>query len=165
MVFPGVQGGPLMHVIAAKAVALKEALEPAFIDYSKQIVRNAQAFAEKMMEHGFNLVSGGTDNHLVLIDLRNKGLTGKVAEEALEASGITVNKNMVPFDDQPPTIASGIRVGTPALTTKGMKESEMRLVADLFNQILSDPGNDDLHKKTKSQIRDLNQSFPLYPLN
>lgn len=163
MVFPGIQGGPLMHVIAAKAVALKEALEPSFKVYSQQIIDNTKAFAERMMEHGFNLVSGGTDNHLVLIDLHNKGITGKVAEEALEASGITVNKNMVPFDDQLPMVTSGIRVGTPALTTKGMKEPQMQQIADMFNRVISDPENEELHEKIKAEIRELNEAFPLYP--
>ena len=163
MVFPGTQGGPLMHVIAAKAVAFKEALEPSFKEYSAQIIMNAAAFAQRMIEHGFNLVSGGTDNHLVLIDLHNKGVTGKLAEEALEAAEITVNKNMVPFDDQPPMIASGIRVGTPALTTKGMKEEQMRIIADMFNRIIADPENEALQKKVREEIKELNEAFPLYP--
>ncbi|MBL7191259.1 serine hydroxymethyltransferase [bacterium] len=163
MVFPGIQGGPLMHVIAAKAVALKEALEPAFKEYCGQIIKNTKAFAERMLEHGFNLVSGGTDNHLVLVDLHNKGVTGKQAEEALENAGITVNKNMVPFDDQPPMISSGIRVGTPALTTKGMKEEQMRQIADMFNRIISDIDNTELQANIKEEIRELNEAFPLYP--
>ena len=163
MVFPGTQGGPLMHVIAAKAVALKEALEPSFKEYCQQIIDNTRAFAQRMMEHGFNLVSGGTDNHLVLIDLHNKNITGKDAEEALEKAGITVNKNMVPFDDQPPMISSGIRVGMPALTTKGMKENEMRIIADMFNRIISEPGNEALQARIKKEIREMNQNFPLYP--
>ena len=163
MVFPGIQGGPLMHVIAAKAVCFKEALEPSFKEYSKQILKNTQAFADRMMENGFNLVSGGSDNHLVLIDLHNKNITGKDAEEALEASGITVNKNMVPFDDQPPMITSGIRVGTPALTTKGMKEKEMHIIADMYNRVISDPGNEKLHKTIRGEIEEMNKSFPLYP--
>ena len=163
MVFPGIQGGPLMHVIAAKAVCFKEALEPSFKEYSKQILKNTQAFADRMMENGFNLVSGGSDNHLVLIDLHNKNITGKDAEEALEASGITVNKNMVPFDDQPPMITSGIRVGTPALTTKGMKEKEMHIIADMYNRVISDPGNEKLHKNIRGEIEEMNKSFPLYP--
>jgi len=163
MVFPGIQGGPLMHVIAAKAVALKEALEPSFKEYSQQILNNTQAFAQRMMEHGFNLVSGGTDNHLVLVDLHNKNVTGKDAENALEESGITVNKNMVPFDDQPPMISSGIRVGTPALTTKGMKEDQMRLIADMFNRVISNIGDEAVYKSVKEEIREMNKAFPLYP--
>ncbi len=163
MVFPGTQGGPLMHIIAAKAVAFKEALEPSFKEYSAQIVKNAKAFAQRMMEYGFNLVSNGTDNHLVLIDLHNKNITGKDAEEALEKAGITVNKNMVPYDDQPPMITSGIRVGTPALTTKGMKEDEMIKIADMFNRIISDPGNNKLQEAIRAEIVELNKEFPLYP--
>ena len=163
MVFPGIQGGPLMHVIAAKAVCFKEALDPSFKEYAKQILQNTQAFAERMMEHGFNLVSGGSDNHLVLVDLHNKNITGKDAEEALEASGITVNKNMVPYDDQPPMITSGIRVGTPALTTKGMKEKEMRLIADMYNRVISDPGNEKSHTTIRAEIEEMNKAFPLYP--
>jgi glycine hydroxymethyltransferase len=163
MVFPGTQGGPLMHVIAAKAVAFKEALEPSFKEYCRQILNNMKAFAERMLEHGFNLVSGGTDNHLVLIDLHNKKITGKAAEEALEKSGITVNKNMLPFDDQPPAVASGIRVGTPALTTKGMKEPELRKIADMFQRVIADPENEKLKQQIKNEIRELNEAFPLYP--
>ncbi len=124
MVIPGIQGGPLMHIIAAKAVAFKEALEPGFKEYSKQVIKNAQALADAMVHKGYNIISGGTDNHLMLIDLRNKNVTGKDAQEALDAAGITVNKNAVPFDDKSPLITSGIRVGTPALTTRGMKEAE-----------------------------------------
>lgn len=165
MVFPGIQGGPLMHVIAAKAVAFKEALEPSFKEYAKQIVSNMKSFADRMKENGFNLVSGGSDNHLILVDLHNKNITGKDAEEVLEKSGITVNKNMVPFDDQPPSVASGIRIGTPALTTKGMKETEMRIIADMFNRIISDPGNEKLHAQIKNEIAELNKAFPLYPEN
>jgi glycine hydroxymethyltransferase len=152
-----------MHVIAAKAVAFKEALEPSFKEYCRQILNNMKAFAERMLEHGFNLVSGGTDNHLVLIDLHNKKITGKAAEEALEKSGITVNKNMLPFDDQPPAVASGIRVGTPALTTKGMKEPELRKIADMFQRVIADPENEKLKQQIKNEIRELNEAFPLYP--
>ncbi len=163
MVFPGTQGGPLMHVIAAKAVAFYEALQPEFKVYCQQILDNAQAFAGRMMENGFNLVSGGTDNHLVLVDLHNKNITGKDAEEALEKAGITVNKNMVPFDDQPPMVTSGVRVGTPALTTRGMKQPEMRVIADMFNRVISDPGNEGLLETIKGEIRELTDGFPLYP--
>ena len=163
MVFPGTQGGPLMHVIAAKAVALYEALQPSFVEYCQQILNNTQAFAGRMREHGFNLVSGGSDNHLVLVDLHNKNITGKDAEEALEKAGITVNKNMVPFDDQPPMVTSGIRVGTPALTTRGMKEPEMRLIADMFDRVISDPGNEKLLETIRTEILELTAGFPLYP--
>lgn len=163
MVFPGIQGGPLMHVIAAKAVAFKEALEPSFKEYCQQVVDNTQAFAERLLEHGFNLVSGGTDNHLVLINLHNKNVTGKDAENALEEAGITVNKNMVPFDDQPPMVTSGVRVGTPALTTKGMKEAEMRIIADMFERVISDPGNEKSAAEIKAEIGEMNKAFPLYP--
>ena len=162
-VFPGIQGGPLMHIIAAKAVALKEALQPEFKAYAKQIIANTQAFADRMMEHGFKLVSGGSDNHLVLVDLHNKNITGKDAEEALEKAGITVNKNMVPFDDQPPMVTSGIRVGTPALTTRGMKEDQMRQIADMFNRVIDDWENEDTLKRVRGDIRTLTDAFPLYP--
>src|SRR3954466_6649563 len=137
--FPGTQGGPLEHVIAAKAVALKEALLPSFAVYTKQIVSNAQALAKALMAKGYQLVSGGTDNHLMLVDLRNKGLTGKVAEKALDVAGITVNKNTVPKETQSPFVTSGIRIGTPAVTTRGMKEEEMRQIADLIDRVLSAP--------------------------
>ena len=134
-VMPGIQGGPLMHVIAAKAVAFGEALKPEFKEYSKQVIKNAKALANKLIQLGYNLVSGGTDNHLVLIDLRNKGVTGKDAEKALELAGITVNKNMVPFDDKSPLVTSGIRLGTPALTTRGMGEPEMEYIAELIDKV------------------------------
>ncbi len=162
-VFPGVQGGPLMHVIAAKAVAFKEALQPEFVDYSKQVIRNAQTLAAKLMEFGYNIVSGGTDNHLMLVDLRNKGLTGRDAERALEAAGITVNKNMVPFDDQSPFVTSGIRIGTPAVTTRGMKEPEMELIGELINEVLTHIGDESVARKVHEKVRDLTARFPLYP--
>ena len=161
-VFPGTQGGPLMHVIAAKAVAFKEALQPSFVDYSKQVIRNASAMAEKFMELGYNLASSGTDNHLALIDLRNKGITGKEAEAALQNAEITVNKNMVPFDDKSPFVTSGIRVGTPALTTRGFGEDEFRRVVVLMDDILSDIGNDDTLMRVRQEIGDLCKQFPLY---
>ncbi|HEX6200126.1 MAG TPA: serine hydroxymethyltransferase, partial [Thermoanaerobaculia bacterium] len=138
-VFPGLQGGPLMHVIAAKAVALKEALSEEFRDYQRRIVANAARLARRLEERGFRIVSGGTDNHVFLVDVASKGLTGKVAEEALEAAGITVNKNTIPYDEKPPLVASGIRVGTPALTTRGMGEAEMDRVGDLMAEVLDDP--------------------------
>jgi glycine hydroxymethyltransferase len=163
-VFPGFQGGPLMHVIAAKAVAFKEALEPAFKAYSIQVIKNAQALAKKLMELDYNLTSNGTDTHVMLIDLRNKGLTGKKAEKALEEAGITVNKNMVPFDDQSPFITSGIRIGTPALTTRGMKETEMKIIGELINQVLKDIDNESVIEKVRSEVYELCQQFPLYQL-
>lgn len=161
-VFPGFQGGPLMHVIAAKAVAFKEALQIDFIEYSRQVIHNAQAMSKKLMDLGYDIVSGGTDNHLLLVDLRNRDLTGKDAEAALEKAGITVNKNMVPNDHQPPTVTSGIRIGTPALTTRGMKENEMREVAFLIDKVLSDIRNETARARVREQVLDLSQRFPLY---
>jgi glycine hydroxymethyltransferase len=161
-VFPGFQGGPLMHVIAAKAVAFKEALQPDFVDYSRQVIRNAQALAQKLMDLGYDIVSGGTDTHLMLLDLRNRQLTGKDAEAALEAAGMTVNKNMVPNDPEPPTVTSGIRIGTPALTTRGMKENEMREVGFLMDKILSDINNETTLERVRAQVLDLCRRFPLY---
>ena len=154
-IFPGIQGGPLMHVIAAKAVSFKQAMTPEFKEYQKQIIKNAKTLAEKLMELGYNLVSGGTDNHLMLVDLRNKGITGKQAEKALEEAGITVNKNMVPFDSQKPWIASGIRIGTPAVTTRGMKEKDMGVIADMINRVLNDTEN----QKIKDEVRKEVESF------
>ncbi|MDR1378564.1 MAG: serine hydroxymethyltransferase [Synergistaceae bacterium] len=162
-VFPGMQGGPLMHIIAAKAVAFKLALEPSFADYQKQIVANAKALAEALMGYGFNLVSGGTDNHMMLIDLRNKGLTGKVMEHALNESGLTVNKNAVPFDTERPMVTSGIRVGTPAVTTRGFREPEMKRIAAWIDRISKDVENKDLHRAVKDEIYELCQEFPVYP--
>lgn len=161
-VFPGTQGGPLMHVIAAKAVALGEALRPEFKAYAEQVVRNAKAMAEALLERGYHLVSGGTDNHLVLIDLRNKGLTGKEAEALLGAASITVNKNMVPYDDQSPLITSGIRIGTPAMTTRGFKEEEFRQVVDWIDQILSHPGDEARRRRIQQEVEALCRQFPLY---
>lgn len=163
-VFPGFQGGPLMHVIAAKAVAFKEALEPAFKTYSQQIVRNARALANKLMELGYKIVSGGTDSHLMLVDLRNQDLTGKQAEETLERAGITVNKNMVPFDEQSPFVTSGIRLGTPALTTRGMKEPEMEQIALLIDRVLSHINDEDVVRTVAEDVRALSRRFPLYEL-
>ncbi len=154
-IFPGIQGGPLMHVIAAKAVCFKQAMTPEFINYQNQIVKNAKTLAKKLIELGYNLVSGGTDNHLMLVDLRNKGITGKQAEKALEEAGITVNKNMIPFDPQKPWIASGIRIGTPAVTTRGMKEKDMELIAGMIDRVLSD--TEDL--KIKEEVRKEVESF------
>lgn len=161
-VFPGIQGGPLMHVIAAKAVAFKEAMTPEFKEYQKQIVLNAKAMAEELMKLGYRLVSGGTDNHLMLVDLRDKGITGKEAEKALEEAGITVNKNAIPFDPQPPTVTSGIRIGTPALTTRGMKEDEMRYIARLIHEVLSNFKDEKIKEKVKKEVEELCKQFPIY---
>lgn len=161
-VFPGLQGGPLMHVIAAKAVAFKEALAPEFKTYQQQIIKNAKALSEALLKEGFRLVSGGTDNHLMLVDLRSKKLTGKVAEKVLDEVGITINKNTIPFDPESPFVTSGIRIGTPALTTRGMKEKEMQKIAQLFNLILSHPEDEKTKDNVKKEIKSLCQSFPLY---
>ena len=162
-VFPGVQGGPLMHVIAAKAVAFKEALTPEFRQYARQIVANAKTLAAEFMALGYDLVSGGTDNHLMLVDLSNKGWTGKAAEKALEAAGITVNKNMVPFDKQKPMTTSGIRIGTPAVTTRGMKETEMKTVARLIDRALNNMESPAVLANVKQEVAELASHFPLYP--
>lgn len=163
MVIPGVQGGPLMHVIAAKAVAFKEALEGDFKKYAEQVIKNAKAMANKLISFEFKIISGGTDNHLMLIDLRNKNITGKQAQELLDEVGITCNKNAVPFDDKSPLITSGIRLGTPALTTRGMNEKDMEKVAEMINDVLSNPGNEDVKKNVKQRIDDLTGEYPLYP--
>jgi glycine hydroxymethyltransferase len=162
-VFPGLQGGPLEHVIAAKAVALKEALHPSFKQYAAQVVSNARALAASLLERGFNVVSGGTDNHLMLVDLRSKGLTGKVAEQALDRAGITVNKNTVPKETQSPFVTSGIRIGTAAVTTRGMKETEMRRIAGLIDVTLRSPEDGDVAKRVREEVRELTAAFPLYP--
>jgi len=161
-VFPGTQGGPLMHVIAAKAVAFGEALKPEFADYQKQIVANAKALADALTEHGWRLVSGGTDNHLMLMDLRGTGITGKAAEEALDSVGITVNKNTVPFDPEKPFITSGVRIGTPAVTTRGMKEPQMRVIASLIDGTLRHIGSSDALARVSRQVDELVAGFPLY---
>jgi glycine hydroxymethyltransferase len=162
-VFPGVQGGPLMHIVAAKAVCFKEAMEPAFAEYQRQIVANAKRLAASITSHGFRLVSGGTDNHLMLVDVFSKGLTGKVAEAALGRAGITVNKNAIPFDRNPPMVASGIRVGTPAITTRGMGEREMELIGDLIARVLHAPDDGPTLNAVKSEVERLCRRFPLYP--
>ena len=162
--FPGTQGGPLEHVIAAKAVAFREALQPSFAEYCRQIVANARALAAAFVQRGFHVVSGGTDNHLMLLDLRNKGLTGKVAEKALDAAGITVNKNTVPKETQSPFVTSGIRVGTPAVTTRGMREGEMTRIADLIDRVLRDPENVASVEAVRGEVRELAGAFPLYPV-
>ncbi|MEM7009009.1 MAG: serine hydroxymethyltransferase [Thermodesulfobacteriota bacterium] len=161
-VFPGSQGGPLMHTIAAKAVAFKEALSPEFKEYQEQIVKNAKHLGECMLEHGFNLVSGGTDNHLVLVDLREADLTGKLAEDTLEKAGITVNKNAIPFDPHPPMVTSGIRIGTPAITTRGMKEEEMEVIAGFIKEALDNTENDIVLQRIKDDVRELCSKFPMY---
>ena len=161
-VFPGTQGGPLMHVIAAKAVAFKEALRPDFAEYAQQIVDNAKAMGTALSERGYDLVSGGTDNHLVLIDLRNKGLTGKEAETALEEAGITANKNMVPFDDKSPFVTSGLRLGTPAMTTRGFGTDEFERVAELIDTVLQDPENEAVQDAVREEVEALCDAFPLY---
>ena len=162
-VFPGTQGGPLMHVIAAKAVAFKEALQPEFKEYQRQIVANAKTLASALLERGYDLVSGGTDNHLILINLMRKGLTGKDAEAALDAVGITVNKNVIPFDPEKPTITSGIRVGTPAATTRGMREPEMREIASLIADTLDAlKAGSDQKGEIAGRVKQLCDRFPLY---
>jgi glycine hydroxymethyltransferase len=158
-IFPGIQGGPLMHVIAAKAVCFKQAMTPEFKEYQKQIVKNAKTLAEKLVELGYNLVSGGTDNHLMLVDLRNKGITGKQAEKALEEAGITVNKNMVPFDPQKPWVASGIRIGTPAVTTRGMKEKDMEVIAGLIERVLNDTENEKIKEEVRKEVENFCKRF------
>ncbi len=161
-IFPGIQGGPLEHVIAAKAVAFGEALRPEFKDYQRRIVENAQVLAEGLKRAGLRLVSGGTDNHLMLVDLRPKKLTGKVAEEALGKAGITVNKNMIPWDPEKPMTTSGIRVGTPALTTRGMGAHEMTLVAALIGRVLDAPGDEQVLTRVRGEVKDLCAHFPMY---
>ena len=163
-IFPGTQGGPLMHVIAAKAVAFGEALQPSFKTYSAQVVANAKALGEALVERGFVLVSGGTDTHLMLVDLRPKNLTGKDAEAALDLAGITVNKNTIPGDPQSPFVTSGVRIGTPALTTRGMKEAEMRLVAELIDRAIGGRGDASELQAVKADVRVLASRFPLYGL-
>ena len=161
-IFPGIQGGPLMHIIAAKAVAFKEALEPAFKEYQAQIVKNAAVLAEEMTKRGFRLVSGGTDNHLMLVDLTPKGITGRDAEVALDKVGITVNKNGIPFDTKKPTVTSGIRIGTPAVTTRGMKEDDMRTIASLIDRCLSNIGDDAVQAKIAAEVKEITSRFPFY---
>jgi glycine hydroxymethyltransferase len=162
-VFPGLQGGPLEHVIAAKAVAFREAMQPEFREYCGQVVANAKALAAALTGRGYQLVSGGTDNHLMLVDLRSKGLTGKQAEQALDKAGITVNKNTVPRETQSPFVTSGVRIGTPAVTTRGMREPEMRRIADLIDQVLSAIDDARVAQGVREQVRALTARFPLYP--
>ncbi len=161
-VMPGIQGGPLMHIIAAKAVAFGEALKPEFKIYAGQIIANARTLAEELLNRDYTLISGGTDNHLMLIDLSNKNVTGKQAEILLEESGITTNKNMVPFDQKSPLVTSGIRIGTAAMTTRGMREPEMRIIAKLIDQVLSNPDSEETRQKVRAAVSELCGQFPLY---
>ncbi|RME64610.1 MAG: serine hydroxymethyltransferase [Nitrospirae bacterium] len=162
MIFPGIQGGPLVHVIAAKAVAFKEALTEEFRRYQKQVVNNAKKLCESLLERGYRIISGGTDNHLMLVDLRSKNITGKEAEETLESAGITVNKNSIPFDEKPPTITSGIRLGTPCVTTRGMKEPEMEEIAEMIDDVISNPSSESIIQRVKEKVRGLCERFPIY---
>jgi glycine hydroxymethyltransferase len=159
-VFPGLQGGPLMHVIAAKAVAFAEALKPEFKGYACQVIANAKTLAHELQGRGFRIVSGGTDNHLLLVDVASRGVTGKLAEEALDAAGITINKNKIPFDPRPPLDPSGIRVGTPALTTRGMRELEMRAIAGWIGDVLSSPTDPAVQQRVRGRVKELCQQFP-----
>ena len=161
MVFPGIQGGPLEHVIAAKAVCFQEALQPSFKNYQEQIVKNAKALAEGMKRNGYRLVSGGTDNHLMLVDVGVKNLTGKDCQIALDEAGITVNKNTIPFETRSPFQASGVRLGTPAVTTRGMKEAEMAAIADMISEVLLDIKNVEAAHKVRARVRELTAKFPL----
>ena len=161
-VFPGTQGGPLVHIIAAKAVAFDEALRPEFKSYQQQVMKNAKAMGERFMEMGYNLISGGTDNHLILIDLRNKCVTGKLAEEALSRAEITVNKNMVPFDMESPFVTSGIRVGAPAMTTRGLKEDDFRKIAELMDQVITHSDDETVISTVTAEVHAICKQFPLY---
>jgi glycine hydroxymethyltransferase len=161
-IFPGIQGGPLMHVIASKAVAFAEALRPEFSDYSARVIANARALAEGLLERGFTLVSGGTDNHLLLVDLRGKGVTGKAAEKSLDRAGITVNKNTVPGETESPFVTSGVRIGTPALTTRGLGVSEMREIAALIDRVIASPDDEKTADRVRGEVRELCGRFPLY---
>jgi glycine hydroxymethyltransferase len=162
-VFPGTQGGPLEHVIAAKAVAFRETLEDAFKDYGKQIIANAQSMSKAFVSRGYNLISNGTDNHLMLIDLRNKNITGKKAQETLDKAHITLNKNAVPFDDKSPFVTSGIRVGVPAITTRGLKENDMETVVELLDKVLMDIDNENVISEVRNEVHSLMKNFELYP--
>lgn len=162
IVFPGLQGGPLMHVIAAKAVALKEALSPSFKAYQQQVIANAKALAEGLLARGYKVVSGGTDNHLMLVNLTNKGVTGKEAEAALDAAGIIVNKNAVPYDEKPPATASGIRLGTPTVSTRGMRESDMRQIVDFIDRVIQRPQDQALQQQIRAEAKSLCTKFPIF---
>lgn len=162
VIFPGIQGGPLMHIIAAKAVAFGEALQPEYKVYQQQVVKNAKALAEGLIKRGFRIVSGGTDNHLMLVDLRSKGITGKVAEQLLVEAEITCNKNGIPNDPEKPWITSGVRLGTPAVTGRGMKEAEMDIIAELIARVLDNPNDSSVREAVKKEVHDLGVKFPLY---
>lgn len=162
-IFPGIQGGPLMHIIAAKAVAFKEAMEPSFVEYQRQVVKNAKALAEELLARGYRLVSGGTDNHLILVDLTSKGITGRQAEIVLDEVGITVNKNGIPFDKKKPTVTSGIRIGTPAVTTRGMDEEDMKTIGTLMDRTLSSIGDEKEKSKIAEDVTALTGKYPFYP--
>jgi Glycine/serine hydroxymethyltransferase len=162
-VFPGCQGGPLEHVIAAKAVSFGEILTDDFTQYAKQVQSNAQAMAKALVAKDYQLISGGTDNHLMLIDLRNKNITGKKAQETLDKAHITVNKNAVPFDDKSPFVTSGIRVGVPAITTRGMKETDMQVVVDLLDKVMMDIDNEKVIEEVRNDVKSLMNGFRLYP--
>jgi glycine hydroxymethyltransferase len=162
MIFPGIQGGPLMHTIAAKAVAFKEALDPEFKDYQKKIITNARRLADRLIEKGFKIISGGTDNHLMLVDLSNMNVTGKEAEEALDKTGITVNKNSIPYDERPPTVTSGIRLGTPCVTTRGMGEKEMDEIADIISNVIRNINNPSLTAEMNKKVKALCEKYPIY---
>ncbi|MEL6676036.1 MAG: serine hydroxymethyltransferase [Bacteroidota bacterium] len=161
-VFPGTQGGPLMHIIAAKAIAFGEALRPEFATYGEQVIKNAQTLAQSMLELGYGVISGGTDNHSMLIDLRNKGVTGKVAEESLVRADITINKNMVPFDTESPMVTSGMRLGSSALTTRGLKEEDMKMVASFIDRVLIDPENETVIGQVRGEVNEYMQKFPMF---
>lgn len=162
MIFPGIQGGPLVHVIAAKAVAFKEALNKEFKDYQQRVINNAKRLAEELMKRGFRIISGGTDNHLMLVDLTTKGITGKEAEEALDKAGITVNKNAIPYDERPPTVTSGMRLGTPSVTTRGMGEAEMAEIADIIDEVLKNHASDEKLGGLKQRAENICKKFPIY---
>lgn len=162
MIFPGIQGGPLMHIIAAKAVAFKEALQPEFREYQTSVIRNSKRLASEIMKRGFKVISNGTDNHLMLIDLTNKDITGKEAEDILDKVGITVNKNSIPFDERPPAVTSGIRIGTPSVTTRGMSENEMTEIADIIDVAIKNKANESIKADIKHRITELCKRFPIY---
>jgi glycine hydroxymethyltransferase len=162
-IIPGIQGGPLMHVIGAKAVAFKEALQPSFKVYAKQVKANAKVLAESLIGYGFNIVSGGTDNHLMLIDLRNKGINGKQAQLALDDANMTTNKNSVPYDTESPLLTSGLRLGSPALTTRGFKEAEFKLIAKWINEVVASPADEKVRARVKGEIAEVTKKYPLYP--
>ena len=162
MVMPGIQGGPLMHIIGAKAIAFGEALRPEFKKYAKNVVKNAKCMARELLSLDYKLVSGGTDTHVILIDLSNKNITGKKAESILENSGITVNKNLVPFDVKSPFVTSGIRIGTPAITTRGMGEKEMKNIIKWLDTVITNPDDENIHLNIKHQVNELCSGFPIY---